>query len=441
MLASTPQARPLGGARGYVEALLLVAVSTAVGMLIAARWGTAAVDLVYLPAVLATAIFCGRGPALASAILSALAYNYFFTAPYHTFRVHSAADIVTVAILFAVALVTSHLAGSLKAQAQLAKAHAARNSTIAGFARRLLSCTTEQDIAAAGVQELAGLFQCNAVLLTGQPEPYIVAAEPSAAALTPGDVAAAATVMATGEPTGRGYSRVTTVEWQFHPIRSETTTLAIIGLARDDGSIAVDPDRMPLLQSLLDQMALALERTRLETEAREYATLRERDRLRSTLLASIGADLKPRLQAIGDAATGLRRAGTGDRELVSTISTETTKLDRYVDNLLELGPPIDEQPIQVAGVKIDLFHRLVSKDGAPVHLTPKEFAVLSELARYPGRVLSHAHLLRSAWGPAQERQTEYLRVAVRALRQKLERDPTRPQIIINEPAIGYRLVA
>lgn len=105
-----------------------------------------------------------------------------------------------------------------------------------------------------------------------------------------------------------------------------------------------------------------------------------------------------------------------------------------------MGPASDEKPVEVAGVKIDLFNRLVSKDGEEVHLTPKEYAVLSELAKYPGRVLSHSHLLRAAWGPAQERQTEYLRVAVRAIRQKLERDPTQPKIIINEPAVGYRLV-
>ena len=66
--------------------------------------------------------------------------------------------------------------------------------------------------------------------------------------------------------------------------------------------------------------------------------------------------------------------------------------------------------------------------------------MLAELAKHPGRVLTHAHLLRAAWGPAQESQTEYLRVAVRALRQKLERDPADP-VMINEPAVGYRLKA
>ena len=65
--------------------------------------------------------------------------------------------------------------------------------------------------------------------------------------------------------------------------------------------------------------------------------------------------------------------------------------------------------------------------------------MLAELAKHPGRVLTHAHLLRTAWGPAQEGQIDYLRVAVRGLRQKLERDPSRPELIINEPAVGYRL--
>ena len=67
--------------------------------------------------------------------------------------------------------------------------------------------------------------------------------------------------------------------------------------------------------------------------------------------------------------------------------------------------------------------------------------MLAELAKHPGRVLTHAHLLRTAWGPAQEDQIDYLRVAVRALRQKLERNPSRPALIVNEPAIGYRLKA
>ena len=110
-----------------------------------------------------------------------------------------------------------------------------------------------------------------------------------------------------------------------------------------------------------------------------------------------------------------------------------------VEQLLDAGPEPDEQPIEAGGISIDLLQRSIVKDGEPVHLTPKEFAVLAELAKNRGRVLTHQHLLRVVWGPAQERQIEYLRVAIRSLRQKLERDPSQPTLIVNEPAVGYRL--
>jgi two-component system sensor histidine kinase KdpD len=202
----------------------------------------------------------------------------------------------------------------------------------------------------------------------------------------------------------------------------------------------VDEEELPLLGNLLDQVALALERARLERETQEFAAVRERDRIRSALLASIGQDLTPSLKAIGTGVRELRRNGVADKAQLSTIGSEASKLERYVSNLLELDPASEQEPIRVGGVTIDLFQRTVSKDSQTVHLTPKEYAVLAELAKHPGRVLTHEHLLRTVWGPAHERQIEYLRVAIRNLRQKLELDPSEPRIIINEPSVGYRLL-
>jgi K+-sensing histidine kinase KdpD/DNA-binding winged helix-turn-helix (wHTH) protein len=426
---------------GYAAALLTVALSTLAGLAMAPQWGNSAVDLLYLPTVLGIAVIAGFGPAVVAAVLSTLAYNYFFTVPYHSLRVDRPSDIVTVIMLFVVALVTSRLAAGMRNQAQIAQAHASRNATIAGLARRLLSCTSAQEIAQVGTKELAQLFECNAVLLTGRPEPRVVAAEPESMTLTPSDLAGAALALATGEPNGRGITRAATIEWQFHPVRSEDLSIAAVGLARDDGMPPLAEDQLPLLGSLVDQIALGLERAKLESEARDFAALRERDRVRAVLLSSIGQDVNPRLSAIASAVGELRRSGSAEKSILSTIASEASRLQRYMGNLLDLEPDRDQSPLEVAGVKIDIFHRAVFKDGKEVHLTPKEYAVLAELAKHPGRVLSHAHLLKTAWGPAQETQTEYLRVAVRALRQKLERNPARPKIIINEPAVGYRLTA
>lgn len=106
-----------------------------------------------------------------------------------------------------------------------------------------------------------------------------------------------------------------------------------------------------------------------------------------------------------------------------------------------LASQAEQEIVELPGVSVDLYRRVVRRDGAELHLTPKEYAVLAELAKHPGRVLTHAQLLRVAWGPAQEKQTEYLRVVMRALRQKLERNPSAPELLINEPGVGYRLMA
>ena len=438
--ASRPQLSLAMRFQAYAGAVAMVAVSTLIGMGIAPRWGTAPVDMVYLPAVLAAAALWGLGPGLAAGVAAALAYNFFFTEPVHTFRMDRVADIVTVVVLLLVALVTSRLAAGIRAQAQLAASHAARNATIAGFAGRLLSCSGEEEIARAACAELHELFDCNAMLVSGLPVPRTIAAVPEGNLLTPSDLAAAALAIESAQPAGRGTPRLQPAEWVFHPVRSGQEVLGAVGLARDDGAPPVDTQLVQLLESLLDQTALALERARLEQEAREFAGLRERDRVRSTVLSSIRQELGPPVAAISRAARQLRRSASVDKSVGSSLASEALKLERFVSNLLELAPEAEQHPIEAGGVTIDLFQRTVSRDGEEVHLTPKEYSVLAELARHPGRVLTHAHLLRTVWGPAQQEQIDYLRVAIRALRQKLEASPSEPRLILNEPGVGYRLV-
>src|SRR6185503_20714023 len=100
----------------------------------------------------------------------------------------------------------------------------------------------------------------------------------------------------TGEAAGRGTPRLQPAEWVFHPVRSGVRVIAAAGVARDDGGSPVTEEQLPLLGSLLDQVALALERERLAEETRQFAETRKRDRLRTALLASIGQEVRPRLE-------------------------------------------------------------------------------------------------------------------------------------------------
>ena len=96
------------------------------------------------------------------------------------------------------------------------------------------------------------------------------------------------------------------------------------------------------------------------------------------------------------------------------------------------------QRIEIDGVVMDFTKRLVTRDGAAIRLTPKEYDLLAILFRHAGRVLTHRQILTAVWGPAHTEDTQYLRVFIGQLRAKIERDPTAPRIVTTEPGVGYR---
>lgn len=106
-------------------------------------------------------------------------------------------------------------------------------------------------------------------------------------------------------------------------------------------------------------------------------------------------------------------------------ATSAGKLERY----------------QSHGLLVDTLAHTVTRDGAPVRLTPKEFDLLLMLVRDAGRVVTHRQLLSAVWGPAHVEDTQYLRVFIGQLRQKIEVDPTEPRLLLTEPGVGYRFAS
>jgi two-component system KDP operon response regulator KdpE len=102
--------------------------------------------------------------------------------------------------------------------------------------------------------------------------------------------------------------------------------------------------------------------------------------------------------------------------------------------------PSEMRTLKVAGLEIDFVERRVTVGGQPVRLTPKEFEVLEFLANNANRPVPHRKLLQAVWGPDYGDEVEYLRVFVNSLRKKIETAPSKPEILVTEPWLGYRFV-
>jgi len=95
--------------------------------------------------------------------------------------------------------------------------------------------------------------------------------------------------------------------------------------------------------------------------------------------------------------------------------------------------------LRVGNLEVDAVRHRATRAGTELKLTPKEFELLSFLARHAGRVVTHKQILTAVWGPAHAEDTQYLRVYVGQLRHKIEEQPDDPRIILTEPGIGYRI--
>lgn len=146
------------------------------------------------------------------------------------------------------------------------------------------------------------------------------------------------------------------------------------------------------------------------------------------VLSARGAE-RDKVRALDAGADDYVTKPFGAEELLARIRAALRRAD---------GPPPATEPIVRGTLVIDRQRFRVSRDGDEIRLTPKEFELLTFLAQYPGRVLTHRTILNAIWGPNAVDQPEHLRVLVGSLRKKIELNPSAPQYVLTEPWVGYR---
>ncbi len=322
--------------RGIGIGLIGVAAMTLFARLLLPLLGDKSVDLLYLVPVVATATLFGLRPALVTSVAAALAYNFFFLPPLHTFTIQDPQNIVTFAVLAGVGVVAAQLAGRLKRQANVGARTAGENAAIAAFGQRLAAVSDRTGTATTVCEDVERLLGVATVMLCRDGTSIsVVASIPAGATLGPIDHASAEWAFSRGEIAGRGSATLTSSDWQFHPLATTLGVMAVLGASRDGSGAIIPADRQLLFTTLKGQAALAYERITLEGDARELTAMRQRDDLRATLLSSIGHDLKTPLTSVVAATDALAAACPASPALVTLID-ETRRLRRFFDDLIEM---------------------------------------------------------------------------------------------------------
>jgi two-component system sensor histidine kinase KdpD len=347
-----PPSRPGVLSWDYAAPVLFVALTTALAMAVQPWIGAGAIDLLYLLPVIVTASRYGLRPGIVAGVLAALAFNFFFLPPLHTFAVSDPQSVLTMLTLLAIAAFASRLAGGMRSRASVGVRSARENAELAGFAQALTRVSDAHSTATTVTDEVARMFGVHALLLAGEGAPEIVAATPPGAALTPVDRAAAEWAFRRGETAGYGTATLNASDWQFHPLKTSLGVLAVLGVARGDGGDPVPADRAVLLSTMIGQASLAHERLRLEAEMRELSVLKERERLLTALLSSIGHDLRTPLTAATSAVEAALTEHPASAEL-AVARAQVRRLRRFLDNLVDMVR-LDTGAVAPASEPIDL---------------------------------------------------------------------------------------
>ena len=334
--------RPRLTALAWAAPFASVALAVGVAHIGAHFLALPSLSMIFLTAVLFCAVSFGVWSAIAAAILSFLAYNFFFIPPVYTFTVAEPHELLALLVFLLVAILTGGLAGRVREQSDIAARRVGSTQSLYDFSRKLSGLAKLDDVLWVVVSHVAKSVNGGALALLGKGEELALgAAFPPEDALGPSEWAAARWSATRGELAGWRTATLPNAQFQFRPLRTSRGILGVIGVKPGDmkNDLSAEDDRA--LAALIDQAAVAIERTQLVDEAARSEAAMESDRLRGALLSSLSHDLRTPLSSIMGAVTSLRELGSkmpaaSRQDLLATIEEETARLSRFVSNLLDM---------------------------------------------------------------------------------------------------------
>ena len=384
---------PEGNWDGYAVSFGVVALLTALGVLarnLYPSFAEANIIMAYLMAVIGLALRYGRGPSILASFLGVVAFDFFFVPPYLTLAVANTQYVLTFAALLVVALVVSTLTVRLRQQAESARQRERRTSALYALSRDLANATDYPHLLRASIRRVSETFDSKVMVLLpygdrnrlqpwGNVSGWWSDELDSRLVFVPEqrDEGVAQWVYAHNQLAGMGTNTLPGAQALYLPLVGAQGVVGVLGVKPSQPRRFVAPDQLHLLETFANQLALALERTRLAGEAEQSRIQVEAERLRNSLLSTVSHDLRTPLAGITGAASTLMDGenmlpATTRSELIQSIYDEADRLNRLVTNLLDMTR-IESGAVQV------------TKEWQPL-----EEVIGTALSRLEGQLRQHA---------------------------------------------------
>ncbi|WP_322616260.1 sensor histidine kinase KdpD [Pseudomonas sp. BIC9C] len=324
----------------YALAMVATVLASALAWAVASALPLPNISLVFLAAVLLVAVRSSLGPALACAALSFLTYDFLFIPPTFSFSIQREEDVLTLLFFLLMAALTGNLAARQRRQLQALRDTQEETTELLDLSRKLTAATDRQAVVSAAAQHLNGWSDVQLCLLNRDGQNGWKVETGGPLAFTEAERAAADWAWQHDQPAGAGTGTLPFGRWWWWPLSVEDGPLALLGVCAREGQ-TLSGQRRRLLTALTQPLAQALARAQLADDLEAARLHGETEQLRSALLASVSHDLRTPLTSMRGSIDSLLALGEAipledRRELLEGTRDEAERLDRYIQNLLDM---------------------------------------------------------------------------------------------------------
>jgi len=325
----------------YLWSFLLVLAASGISDMVTPRISPTNLVVIFLLAVVIAAVYLGRGPAILASILSVLSFDFFFVPPYLTLAVSDTEYLLTFLGLLSVSLVISQLTSMVREQAEAARYSEIQTVALYELGRDLTVTTGLENVAQTVITSIEKTFNRNAAIflpIGGTLKDYAVS---PGLIISEDELAVASWAFKQGQVAGRGTDTLPEASMRYRPLITRRGVVGVLGTQSTIPGQSLNRDQIRTLDTFANQIALAIERARLDEQARQAELLEITDKLQNALLNSISHDLRTPLASITGALSSLMEDQmaldeNARRSLIETASEEADRLNRLVGNLLDM---------------------------------------------------------------------------------------------------------